>query len=56
MTQADSADFMLLAPRLGDQARLAASGCEDQATTRFEHREEGFKRYREVLARISHTA
>jgi len=48
MARANSADFMPLAPRLGDQARLAGSGREDQATTRFEHREEGFKRYREV--------
>jgi uncharacterized membrane protein YeiH len=43
-------DFMLLTPRLGDQARLAASGRENRATTRFEQREEGFKQYREVLA------
>jgi glycine transporter len=45
-----SADFMLLAPRHGDQARLAASGCKNPGSRRFGCRKSKFERSREILA------
>ena len=45
-----SADFMLLAPRHGDQARLAASGCKNPGSRRFGCWKSQFERSREILA------
>jgi Glycine transporter len=43
------ADFMLPTSRHGDQARLAASGREDQGTRRSKYREEEFEGQRTIL-------
>jgi hypothetical protein len=45
-----SIDPLLLAPRDGDQARLAASGGEIQGSTRFECCKRRFKGSREILS------
>ena len=42
--------ILLLAPRHGDQARLAATGCEIQGSTQFECCKRRFEGSREILS------